>query len=95
MAFTGSQLEILMEKQGGKCFYSGVPLTFDNVSADHSIPLSRGGSNDIENIRLVTKRVQKMKGRMTHDEFIRVCTDIVAQQCGGQASGQEATHDMA
>ena len=49
---TSAQLRELYSKQEGKCFYCKVELGFSRNSwhADHTVPLSRGGSNDISNI---------------------------------------------
>ena len=52
---------------------TGTELTFDNVSLEHTVPLCRGGTNTPDNITLVTKQVQAMKGTMTGEEFKDMC----------------------
>lgn len=66
----------LLEKQEYKCAYSGLELTPDNISADHFIPVSRGGHHTIDNIRLVTGEVNRAKGTMSFDEFVKMCKAV-------------------
>ncbi len=47
---TFSQKQGLLRKQGHRCFYCGESLA--EYHADHFIPLSKGGSDYIENIRM-------------------------------------------
>jgi CRISPR/Cas system Type II protein with McrA/HNH and RuvC-like nuclease domain len=44
-----------------RCFYSGLKLNNKNISVEHVIPISKGGSNTIENIVLIDVFVNKMK----------------------------------
>ncbi len=53
-------------------------LTPENTSADHDIPLSRGGEHGMGNIHLVTSRVNYSKHDMTTAEFVALCRDVVA-----------------
>lgn len=48
---TAEEIKQLFVTQEGKCWYCGNKLG-DTYHEDHFIPLSRGGSNDIKNIRL-------------------------------------------
>lgn len=66
----------LLKKQEYKCALSGRELSPDNCEADHVIPVSRGGSNTMENIQLVRSEVNAAKGTMTLDEFISMCNDV-------------------
>lgn len=47
---TFAEKQALLKKQEGKCFYCRKPLT--DFHADHFIPLSKGGTDYIENIRI-------------------------------------------
>src|SRR5665647_1750114 len=54
-SYTVDELNALFEQQEGFCFYCGELLyaSFETTfHIDHKIPLSRGGSNNIENIAL-------------------------------------------
>lgn len=70
---TPDRLYDLFLSQDERCFYSGKPLVFENVSLEHKRPLSRGGKHVMSNVVLST---QKMKGTMTSEEFIEICINI-------------------
>lgn len=62
-----------MKENDFRCEYSGVELTTDTVELDHVVPIKHGGEHVEENIALVHSVVNRMKGTMTHDEFVRWC----------------------
>lgn len=71
-------LKALLVAQGFRCVYSGKLLAVGSPDThlDHKIPRSRGGTNNIENLQWVSKRVNMMKTTFTHEEFIRACAVI-------------------
>lgn len=69
-------LRQVLERQGYRCALSGLELTPQNCSADHVLPLKRGGSHAIENIQLVREEVNAAKGTMTNGEFITMCRQV-------------------
>ena len=72
------QLRHLFGLQGGKCAYSGEPLLpGTNACLDHKTPRSRGGSDLIENLHWISKSVNRIKGTMTHEEFVSLCILVV------------------
>ena len=44
------QKEYILSKTGGKCAHCGKPLTISTMQKDHSIPWSKGGPSNVENI---------------------------------------------
>jgi 5-methylcytosine-specific restriction endonuclease McrA len=68
----------IAKKQKLTCPLSGEKITTKNISIDHILPISKGGTNDINNIRLVTFPVNIAKHTMTDAEFIQFCRSIVA-----------------
>lgn len=56
----------LLERYGGRCHYCGAEGRMD---ADHRIPLSRGGSNMIDNIVPACKSCNCSKNDRTEEEF--------------------------
>jgi 5-methylcytosine-specific restriction endonuclease McrA len=73
--YTLKELNDLFEKQEGFCFYCGELLyvSFDReVHVDHMIPLSRGGSNSIENIVLSCATCNLEKNTKTSDEYLKL-----------------------
>lgn len=72
----------LLEKFGNspKCYLTGVVINLDDPSAyslDHIIPISRGGTNDISNCGLVSKKANLLKNDLTYDELIQFCKLIL------------------
>lgn len=67
----------LLEKQEFRCAYTRATLTPDNISADHFVPVSEGGSHSIDNIRLVTREINRAKGTLSYAEFVKLCKDVV------------------
>ena len=40
----------VLEKSEGKCAHCGRPLTIKDTTVDHAIPISKGGTNDFDNL---------------------------------------------
>jgi 5-methylcytosine-specific restriction endonuclease McrA len=73
--YTLKELNAQFEKQEGFCYYCGELLyaSFDKeVHVDHMIPLSRGGSNSIENIVLSCATCNLEKNTKTSDEYLKL-----------------------
>lgn len=65
-AFTGAEWRALVKRWGNVCAYDGEP---GPLEADHRIPLSRGGTNYIDNILPACRSCNGKKHTMTEDEF--------------------------
>lgn len=63
----------LLEKQKYKCALTGKELVPENSSPDHILSLKNGGNHTIENIQIVLKRINAMKGSLNNKEFIELC----------------------
>jgi hypothetical protein len=73
---SGSDIFALIESQEYRCALSGMELTPATASLDHKQPVSRGGAHDISNAQIVHCEVNRMKGVLTMDEFIRMCCRV-------------------
>lgn len=62
-----------LEANGYRCALSGVTLTPEILSIEHLQPLTRGGSHTEDNVAIVHKIVNRMKGELTQSEFIDWC----------------------
>jgi 5-methylcytosine-specific restriction endonuclease McrA len=56
-------------KTYGKCSYCGDELTFDNFQMDHVLPRSKGGCDNIENLRPSFFSCNMSKGTRNLEEF--------------------------
>ena len=72
-AITGTTLFELAKSNGFRCALSGAELKPDDASLDHIIPLSKGGAHDMQNVAVIHGAVNRMKGEMKRDEFVRWC----------------------
>jgi 5-methylcytosine-specific restriction endonuclease McrA len=59
-SYTAEEVLAQFTFQGGVCFYCGRPLA-DKYEIDHYIPLSRGGPNESENLRVACPTCNHMK----------------------------------
>ena len=57
-------------KSGWRCYYCGQALNEKTVTEDHKTPLSRGGSNEIDNIVIACRPCNSSKYTMTDIEFV-------------------------
>jgi 5-methylcytosine-specific restriction endonuclease McrA len=68
----------LVRSVEGRCFYCGVdtrnrrfaPTDPGYLNMDHKTPLSRGGSDGIDNLAVACRRCNAEKGMMTVDEYL-------------------------
>lgn len=73
----------LIVLQKGRCAITGIPLNPLEVNGDHIIPLSRTNlnpSHGSNNLWLVHKSVNSMKGTMTYDELVHMAKTIIAHE---------------
>lgn len=60
----------LIENQYGVCVYCKESIV-DKYHVDHKTPLSRGGSNELDNIQILCPTCNQRKYNKTHDEFLK------------------------
>lgn len=51
------------------CGLCGLKIKKNDLTVDHIVPLSRGGSHDLENLRLVHAKCNVIKGNLLDSEF--------------------------
>lgn len=66
--------------QKGRCAVSGVELTSENISIDHIIPVSSGGTHELSNLRLVAWEVNQAMNSLDDDDFIELCRQVIHHQ---------------
>lgn len=67
-----------LELQSGKCALSGRAITILTAEVDHITPKSRGGTDDLSNLRLLSHEANRCKGNMLDTEFMGLCSEIIS-----------------
>ena len=77
--------EEVYRRSNNTCEICGKPLSRFSYSIDHIIPLSRGGTNNIDNLRAVHPTCNKLKGNFTDVEMKKVVTNVYENIAGPAA----------
>ncbi len=77
-----------IENAGFKCALSGWTISPELFELDHIVPLSKGGSNEVENLQALHPLVNRAKGTMTNDEFVEMCIAVASCYKKSQATLQ-------
>jgi len=78
-----STIRGLLIAQEGRCAITGEFLNPQEVNGDHITPLSRKTLNPsygADNLWLVTKKINAMKGTLTYDELVEMAKLILENQ---------------
>ena len=71
-------LKQLIRKQNYKCSLTGDDISFESdIDLDHIIPITRGGKNEISNVRWVIRQANRLKNNLTDDELKVLCLKII------------------
>lgn len=68
---SGFAKEYLKSHRNSKCPYCGIPLTYENATTDHIIPISNGGSNAQVNMIVCCKNCNGERGNLPFMEYLR------------------------
>lgn len=86
MSYTPAELDQIFAKTGGRCRCCGKQLVRDNYGkdnahgaweVDHAIPVSRGGTNNMENLWPMCPECNQRKGDQTWSEFKGSCSNPI------------------
>lgn len=86
---TDDDLRSLWERQGGLCGLTGQPMDIAEADVDHIIPRSRGGSDELSNLRWTTRAANQAKGDLLDEEFLALCAQV-AEHIGRLVMGAAA-----
>jgi 5-methylcytosine-specific restriction endonuclease McrA len=67
----------LWKKQRGICPLTGRRLNRESAQLDHIVPLRRGGSDALANLRWVHRDANYAKRDLLDEEFFSLCSDVV------------------
>ncbi len=64
------QRNALINKYGAVCHVCTIPFrSMKDITFDHHVPKDKGGTDEIENLRLAHYSCNQLKGNMTPEEF--------------------------
>jgi 5-methylcytosine-specific restriction endonuclease McrA len=72
------QLAFLWKRQRGFCVLTGRRLNRYNAEIDHIVPRSKGGTEDIQNLRFLHRDVNQAKRALSDKDFLLLCQEVVS-----------------
>jgi len=72
-------LESELQKQDFKCALSGRQIDILTLEVDHIIARSKGGTDELSNLRLVCRAANAAKGELTDAELLTLCKEIIGR----------------
>jgi 5-methylcytosine-specific restriction endonuclease McrA len=62
--------QMTLDAYGLDCPYSGRQLVLENIVYDHIIPVSKGGDSSLENIQIISRFANNIKGALNEEDFM-------------------------
>lgn len=62
------------------CYLTGRQIDLSDTKSfalDHFIPVSKGGKNELSNLRISCTQANHAKSDMLHEEFIQLCREVI------------------
>ena len=72
---TPNPKDVLYQQQNGSCRGCGDHMRQRNLTIDHIVPRSKGGSDDMENLQLLCQACNSMKGNRTQEYLMERLRD--------------------
>ena len=76
--FTDYEKKTIYAKYNGCCGICGKPVRFKKLTIDHKVPLSKGGTNALNNLQLACGTCNQAKQNFTEEEFLEKLWDLDA-----------------
>lgn len=61
--------QLLYDKYGTTCRYCNKRLDVNTLVLDHIIPISKGGTSNVDNLQIICSTSNSMKGSLDEDNF--------------------------
>lgn len=74
---TAYEVQALLVQQDFRCALTGAELKPTDAAMDHIQAVSRGGTHTIDNAQILRKDVNRAKGTLTNEEFLKLCRAVV------------------
>ena len=60
-----------------ECAISGARILPTDAELAHMVPVAIGGAHHIDNVKWVSKDINRMMGQMSYNEFVELCRAVV------------------
>ena len=74
---TAHEVHALLVQQDFRCALTGAALKPTDAAMDHILAVSRNGTHTIDNAQILRKDVNRAKGTLTNEEFLKLCRAVV------------------
>ena len=78
--FTDYEKKTVYANGNGRCAICGKPIRFDDMTVDHKISLSKGGTNAFENLQPSCRTCNLIKNSLDMDELLCSISQIKRHQ---------------
>lgn len=79
-SFKQSERAVIYDKNYGRCAICGRYVPFADFTVDHIIPISKGGTNDMNNLQCACKTCNLIKQDILPDDLIDKLSEIIIYQ---------------
>lgn len=69
---SGFAKEFIEKNEDTKCPYCDTKLTIENATADHIVPISKGGNNAQVNLIVVCSECNNQRGDLDFNDYLRI-----------------------
>ena len=69
MNIPNSEKIYIYERENKKCFYCGKSLKFRQITLDHYLPKSKGGTKEVFNLVLSCRKCNRLKGNRVPNDY--------------------------
>jgi len=78
IAMSTSTRHKVYQQGNGICAICGKPVSYEEFTIDHILPLSRGGSNDLNNLQIACRGCNELKNNRTDSELNKGLATILS-----------------
>lgn len=76
------QRKEIYRKTEGHCYLCGEFVDFDSFEIEHKIPVSKGGSDELDNVWCACRQCNTIKHDIGYNDFVKKITKIFMYQTG-------------
>ena len=78
--FSNRKRRSIYEKTQGRCYLCGELVRYNSFEVDHKVPLSKGGTDDLDNLYCSCHKCNTIKQNIFYDDFMETISQIFMYQ---------------